>query len=545
MTAVLRLDGLQVSYGDNRIRTDVVHGVSLTVERGEFVALVGESGSGKSTTAHAVLGLLPEGGRVTGGRIVLGDDDVTGWSDAKLQRIRGSRVSLVPQDPMASLNPVQRVGEQVAETIRLHGRVARRQAAADAVDALRHAGLPNPELRARQYPHELSGGMRQRALIANAWACRPDLVIADEPTSALDVTVQKTVLDRLDTLRREQHTAVLFITHDLAVALERSDRIVVMRGGRIVDSGTPAELTDRPVGTYTRSLLDAAPSVSARRPTPSNGRVRAERAGAHEAGDLPIVAATGLRKTYRLPDGGRTVALDDVSLRLERGETLALVGESGSGKSTAARILARLVQPDDGQVLLDGVDSQTADRAFVRAWRRRAAFVYQSPFGSLDPSSSVVRIVSEPLRAFGIGDRREQAARVAELLDLVALPADVAGRRPRSLSGGQRQRVAIARALALRPELMILDEPVSALDASVQAQILQLLVDLRAEFGLTYLFISHDLAVVRQISDRVAVMTEGRIVEQGSTEAVFEHPQNDYTHRLLASIPRPGALLRP
>ncbi|WP_159499802.1 ABC transporter ATP-binding protein [Microbacterium sp. 18062] len=537
MTDALRIEDLRVAYGRGANAGEVVHGVSLTVAPGEFVSLVGESGSGKSTTAHAVLGLLPGEGRVTGGRIAIGELDVTGWPDKRFERIRGSRVGLIPQDPMTSLNPVKRIGDQVAETIRLHRRVDRRGAFADAVDALRDAGLSTPETRARQYPHELSGGMRQRALIANAWACHPSLVIADEPTSALDVTVQKIVLDRFDALRGEQGTAVLFITHDLAVALERSDRIVVMRDGRVVDEGTPAELVTRPGGTYTRALLDASPSVRRHALAASPGVVRADGAAAPGT----VVEAAGLTKSFRLPDGSRVVAVDDVGLSLERGETLALVGESGSGKSTTARIIARLTTPDAGTLLLEGTDSASADRAWVSRWRRRASFVHQSPYASLDPRSTVARIVSEPLRAHGIGDRAQRAARVLDLLDRVALPREIAERRPGALSGGQRQRVAIARALALQPELLILDEPVSALDASVQAQILQLLVDLRAEFGLTYLFISHDLAVVRQISDRVAVMTEGRVVEQGVTDRVFDSPQHEYTRRLLASIPQPGA----
>ncbi|MBW9121903.1 ABC transporter ATP-binding protein [Microbacterium trichothecenolyticum] len=538
MTAALHIEDLRVEYGPTSRGVEVVHGVSLTVEQGEFVAIVGESGSGKSTTAHAVLGLLPGQGRITGGRIQIGEVDVSGWSDKRLDRIRGSQVGLIPQDPMTSLNPVRRIGDQVAETVRLHRPVDRRGAYADAVDALRDAGLSSPETRARQYPHELSGGMRQRVLIANAWACHPPLVIADEPTSALDVTVQKLVLDRFDALRADQGTAVLFITHDLAVALERSDRILVMRDGRIVDEGTPQELAGRPTGTYTRTLLEAAPSVRRHVLVPTLGITRRRQPA--DPAEAAVVEATGLTKSFRLPGGGEVVAVANVSLRLGRGETLSLVGESGSGKSTTARIVARLTAPDAGTLLLDGDDSATAGRDVVRRWRRRAAFVYQSPYSSLDPRSTVARIVSEPLRAHRVGDRAARTARVHELLDRVALPREVADRRPGALSGGQRQRVAIARALALQPELLVLDEPVSALDASVQAQILQLLVDLRAEFGLTYLFISHDLAVVRQISDRVAVMTGGRVVEEGATAHIFEAPQHEYTRRLLASIPEPG-----
>jgi len=537
---VLRLDDVRIAYDGRGDRVEVVHGVSLSLRSGEFVAVVGESGSGKSTLAHAILGLLASNGRVVGGTIRVGDDDVTRWSDRQFGHIRGLRIGLVPQDPTISLNPVKRIGDQVAETIRLHGTSTRRQAADDAVRALADAGLPDPGVRAAQYPHELSGGMRQRALIANAWACHPQIVIADEPTSALDVTVQKQVLDRLDTIRAERSTAVLFITHDLAIALERADRIVVMHDGNVVDEGTPAELVAREHGTYTRGLLESSPGLRARSLSPSPGVP--ERAPVAIDVAAPVLEAVGLRKEYRLPGGSRVVAVEGLDLALHRGETLALVGESGSGKTTSARLLAGLVPPSGGVVLRDGVESTAQTPATRQDWRHRMQFVYQSPFASLNPRLTVERIVSEPLRAARVGTRATRAARVRQLIDLVALPASVIDRRPGALSGGQRQRVAIARAVALRPELLVLDEPVSALDASVQAQILQLLVDLRAEFGLTYLFISHDLAVVRQIADRVAVMSAGTLVEIGTTEEVFTRPQHDYTRRLLASIPKPAAV---
>ncbi|MTD16626.1 dipeptide ABC transporter ATP-binding protein [Nakamurella sp. YIM 132087] len=539
---VLELKDLRVSYGEDDNSVDAVRGVDISVAPGEFVAVVGESGSGKSTTAHAVLGLLPETGRVTGGRIVLGDDDITSAGERRLRDIRGSRVGLVPQDPLVSLNPVMRVGAQVAETLRLHTGAGRRAAAARAVELLAEVGLPDPASRAQQYPHELSGGMRQRVLLANAWACLPELVIADEPTSALDVTVQRRVLDLLDAMRREHGTAVLFITHDLGVAAERADRIVVMRHGRVVETGTPAALLAAPADEYTRTLLAASPGINPTVLAPSARVVERAAGDLGKKSDPPeiLLAGEGLTKSFPLPGSRRAqlVAVDGVDVELRAGRTTALVGESGSGKSTTARLLGRLADPTAGTVRYRGEDITRVRGEKLRAWRRQVQFVYQSPYASLDPRLAVGRIISEPLRAFEIGSATSRAADVRDLLEQVALPASVAERLPAALSGGQRQRVAIARALALRPELLILDEPVSALDASIQAQILQLLVDLRAAHGLTYLFISHDLSVVRQLADQVAVMREGRIVEQGPTEQLFSAPQHSYTQDLLAAIPR-------
>ncbi|GAA3208569.1 dipeptide ABC transporter ATP-binding protein [Oerskovia jenensis] len=528
-----------------------VDGVSLQVRAGEVVALVGESGSGKSTTAHAVINLLPRGGRRTAGTIRFAGRDLAGLSEGEWREVRGRRIGLVPQDPTVSLNPVQRVGDQVAEVLVIHGLARRREARGRAVELLEKAGLDDPAARARQYPSQLSGGMRQRVLIAIAIAAGPDLVIADEPTSALDVTVQRRILDHIELLRSTLGTAVLLITHDLGVAADRADRIVVLRHGRVVEEGPARSVLADPQHPYTRELIAAAPSLASAR-LGSEGAVRAtSRAdglpdgGARPAPSAPLLEARGLRKEFSLPRGAATrslVAVDDVSFDLHAGQTFALVGESGSGKSTTARLVLRLDQPTAGSLVLDGTDLTAARGEELRRLRRRFQVVYQSPYASLDPRFTVEQIVEEPLRAYALGDTRARRARVRELVDQVALPAASLGRGPRELSGGQRQRVAIARALALRPELVVLDEPVSALDVSVQAQILDLLVALQAEHGLAYLFISHDLAVVRQVADHVGVMHRGRLVETGTADRILLDPHEEYTRELVAAIPGRRAL---
>ncbi|MRH85965.1 dipeptide ABC transporter ATP-binding protein [Nocardia sp. SYP-A9097] len=522
---LLSIDDLRVEYRGSTGTTTAVDGVSLEVARGETVALVGESGSGKSTLAHAVIGLL-NGGVRTGGAITFAGQRLDQANELALQAIRGARIGLVPQDPGTALNPVLRIGDQVAEVLRIHGRADRRTARLEALRILTEAGLDRPEVRAGQYPQDLSGGQRQRVLIGIALACGPELIIADEPTSALDVTVQRRILDHLAGRTNDSGTAVLLITHDLAVAAERADRLVVMRQGVVVETGSATQVLRDPQHEYTRRLIAAAPSLHTELPP------------RRELGDrAPLLVATGLRKVFHIAHGTELKAVDDVSLAVGRGETLAVVGESGSGKSTTARIIARLEQPDTGSVTFDGQDIGGLRGAKLRAFRRRIQVVYQNPYISLNPKLTIARIVSEPLQAFGIGDRKARRDAVAELLDQVALPASYLDRRPAELSGGQRQRVAIARALALRPELLVLDEPVSALDVSVQAQILDLLEQLQTELGLAYLFISHDLAVVRRLADRVAVMRYGRIVETADTADLFASPAHEYTRELLAAVP--------
>ncbi|ROS63115.1 peptide/nickel transport system ATP-binding protein [Curtobacterium sp. PhB172] len=531
--SLLSIQDLTVTYGRGSSARTALHGVSLDVGRGERVAIVGESGSGKSTTAHAVLRLLPAAADLTGGTVRLsgaadgsGDLDLVTATDRQVRSVRGVRIGFVPQDPTVSLNPVTRIGTQVAEVLRIHGLATGAEARERAVEELRRAGIDRPGLRARQYPHELSGGMRQRVLIAIALIGDPELLVADEPTSALDVTVQRTILDHLDRLVAERGTSVLFITHDLGVAADRADRIVVMSEGRIVEQGTPAEVLGAPREPYTRALIAAAPSLDD--VTVSVGAAPRLQAGVDE----PLVVATGLRKSF-----ARVAAVDGVDVTVPRGRTLALVGESGSGKSTTARLVLGLERPDAGRVRFDGADVGGARGAALRAYRRQAQIVQQNPYAALHPRLSVGAVIADPLAAFGIGTRRSRAARAAELLDLVALPSAVLGRRPAELSGGQRQRVAIARALALDPSFIVLDEPVSALDVSVQAQILDLLAELQSTLGVSYLFISHDLAVVRRIAHEVSVLRGGRVVEHGDVAQVLHDPQHEYTRALLDAIP--------
>ncbi|MFB6832196.1 dipeptide ABC transporter ATP-binding protein [Streptomyces hydrogenans] len=542
--ALLAVRDLTITYATRAGPVPAVRGVDLIVRPGEVLALVGESGSGKSTTAHAVLGLLPPGARVDGGTIRYAGTDLAAADESVLRAHRGRAIGLVPQDPAVSLNPVQRVGSQVAEVLLLHGLAADRDTAhARAAELLGEAGLDRPRDRARQYPHELSGGMRQRVLIAIALAARPRLLVADEPTSALDVTVQRTILDHLDTLTRTSETAVLLITHDLGVAADRAGRVAVMARGRVVETGPTDEVLTSPRHPYTKTLLAAAPAFAPARRTPS-GTAKARDGGTPAPAPADLLTAENLVKEYPHRRTGRHTppppAVDGVSLRVARGETLALVGESGSGKSTTARLLLRLTDPTAGRITFDGQDVTRLRGAALRALRRRLQIVYQNPYTSLDPRLPVAEIVAEPLRAFRVAGRAERARRVAVLLDRVHLPADVARRRPAELSGGQRQRVAIARALALRPDLVVCDEPVSALDVSAQAHVLDVLAELQREDGLSYLFITHDLAVVRRIAHRVAVMRHGRIVETGPVETVFTEPREAWTRALLDAVPGRG-----
>ncbi|GAA2594742.1 ABC transporter ATP-binding protein [Dactylosporangium fulvum] len=528
MADLLSVRGLRVSYRSGHQTVPAVAGVDLTVRRGEVVAVVGESGSGKSTTAHAIIGLLRDNARIEAGEILFAGTDLLTRTDRQLRAVRGRGIGLIPQDPAVSLNPVLPVGIQVAEVLRIHRQARdRRDALAQAVDLLARAGLPDPQRCARQYPHQLSGGMCQRVLIAIALAGRPQLLIADEPTSALDVTVQRQILDHLEALARQDGTAVLLITHDLAVAADRAQQIVVLSQGRSVERGPAEALLADPTHPYTRRLVADAPRLTDSRlevgaPPPPAGPPR-----------QPLLTVRGLTKVYR----GDTPAVDGINLSIARGETLALVGESGSGKSTTARLLVGLDRPTAGTILVDGVDVSALNRAGRRALHRQVQIVDQNPYAAMDPRFTVRQIVEEPLRAFRVADRTARQARIAELLDQVALPASLARRRPAELSGGQRQRVAIARALALHPQLLICDEPVSALDVTVQAQILRLLARLRAELGLSMLFITHDLAVVRRIADRVAVMRAGRLVETGHADDVLTRPRHPYTRQLLAAVP--------
>lgn len=528
---ILDVAGLRVAYRDKSGQRTVVHDIGFEVRAGEVVALVGESGSGKSSTAQALIGLLPEGGILQQGTIRLNGQDIAGWPQRRLDGIRGSIISLVPQDPGNSLNPVRTIGEQVAEILTVHGRASGAAARVQAIELLERVGLSQPQLRARQYPHELSGGMRQRVLIAIAIALKPSLIIADEPTSALDVTVQRHILDLIDDLRREYGTAVLLVTHDLGIAADRSDRLIVLQHGRIQEQGRTADILANPRSNYTRRLLADAPSLNA----------RPKAAPAHPVASVvaadDIVVVDRLVQDFGAGRGGSFRAVDDVSFRVRRGSTHAIVGESGSGKTTTIRIVSAFQKPTSGQVLIDGLDLASLRGEALRQLRKKIQLVYQNPYGSLDPRQTITGIVEEPLLNFERLPRRERLAKVAATLDKVRLPADISQRRPHSLSGGQRQRVAIARALVLDPQILVLDEAVSALDVTVQAQILDLLGELQRELGLTYLFVSHDLAVVRQIADTVSVLNAGQLVETGRVEDVFSNPSSPYTRELIDAVP--------
>ncbi len=621
-----------------------VRDANFTVYPGQWVAIVGESGSGKSTSAMAVLGLLPGTGHVVNGSIKLDGEEIAGAKQSEFDKLRGTKMGLVPQDPMSNLNPVWRIGSQVKEALKANnmdvahekrsalakalagdevevkgnddetflgakelpelmteakkalteagvsgeafdkvvarftnewvpGSETRWRVADDLIKAgvaddqawylakkyvigstmddriaglLSEAGLPDAATRARQFPHEFSGGMRQRALIAIGLACRPDLLIADEPTSALDVTVQKRILDHLHMLTDSLGTAVLFITHDLGLAAERAQRIVVMYKGQVVESGPSLEVLQHPQHPYTKRLVAAAPSLASQRII--SAKERGENADAlldhHIAGESTleksehIITVDHLTKEFKLPRKKEMFkAVDDVSFSVKRGTTLAIVGESGSGKSTVANMVLHLLKPTSGKVFYEGRDTSTFKAKDLLGFRRHVQPVFQNPYGSLDPMYSIFRSIEEPLRIHKIGDSKWRANRVKELLDMVEMPASVMGRYPNELSGGQRQRIAIARAMALDPDVIVCDEAVSALDVLVQDQVLRLLNDLQAEKGLSYLFITHDLAVVRQIADEVVVMQHGKLVEHATTDEVFDHPQKQYTRDLLDAIP--------
>lgn len=524
---LLELQNVSIAYRQGSSSQRVVHNVSFSIQPGEVVALVGESGSGKTTTAQAIIGLLAENGHLEQGAIRLNGTDIAHWSTRQLDAVRGAQISLIPQDPASSLNPVKTIGEQVAEIINIHQRLPRKLVRQRVVELLARVGLTHPELRVRQYPHELSGGMKQRVLIAIAIALRPALIIADEPTSALDVTVQKRILDLIDELRQEFGTAVLFVTHDLGVAAERADRLLVFRQGRVQEQGATAEVLQAPAHEYTRRLFADVPSLAFAAP-PTIVR-QAE----------PAIVVNQLVKDFRFAGRGGQVfrALDQVSFSVQRGTTHALVGESGSGKTTLARCLLGFQRPDAGQIIIDGVDFTRLKGEALRQFRRRIQLVYQNPFASLDPAQTLYQAIEEPLLNFEPVAKAERYRRVRELFERVALPAELLTRKPRELSGGQRQRVAIARALILQPRVLVLDEATSALDVTVQAQILRLLEQLQRELGLTYLFISHDLATVRQISHSVSVLCRGQQVDTGTTAEVFALPGSDYTRQLIAAIP--------
>ena len=567
---LLEIKNLEVAFKTQNGMVKALKGVDITLMAGKTLAIVGESGSGKSTTAHAIINLLPGSGKITGGEVLFDGRDLSKLSQKEIQFIRGREIGFVPQDPMANLNPVWSIGFQVEEAIRANG-IAKGRADVKkrAIQVLKEAGLEDADKRMKQFPHQFSGGMRQRVLIGMGLSSSPKLLIADEPTSALDVTVQRKILDHLESLTRESGTALLFITHDLGLAAERAEQLVVMYKGRVVESGPSREILQNPLHPYTQRLVAAAPSLASRRIQSGRKSVVAAAstplyAGTSDAGvteSIDLVTAASIRaeqiahtpaagnaievhdltKIYKIRgakgDAKTLKAVDGVNFTIASGTTMALVGESGSCKSTVARMLLRLEDATSGEIRIDGVDTAPLKGRELLNLRRRMQPVFQDPYGSLNPLRNIGNTIGEPLDVHKVGDRKSRRARVFELLDQVSLPRTLAGRYPNELSGGQRQRVAIARALSLKPDIVILDEAVSALDVLVQAQILRLLSELQEELNLTYLFITHDLAVVRVIADNVSVMQGGRIVEAASTDEVFGNPSMEYTKELLDAIP--------
>jgi ABC-type glutathione transport system ATPase component len=534
--SLLEVRDLRIAFGRHEAAREVVRGISFSVAPGETLAIVGESGSGKTTTALSIIGLLPRGASCRG-TIGFQGRDLLGLPPADLMRLRGQQIAMVFQEPMTSLNPVLSIGRQLTEGTIAHGRATGPEARRLALAMLKRVGMTDPEMRLGQYPHELSGGMRQRVMIAMAMAMRPALLIADEPTTALDVTIQAQILDLMRAMTAESGTSLVLITHDMGVVAEMADRVLVMRDGEVVEEAAATALFARPSRPYTRALLAAVPTLAGAGAT-----------AAPAASSQPILAAEAVSKTFwtsRLFAARRgTRALDDVSLTVMPGESVALVGESGSGKSTLGRAIARLTDIDSGAIRIDGEElSRLAGPALRRA-RAKVQLIFQDPYASLDPRFTVARTVAEPIIVHGLAGRRAAMDRVEGLLARVGLDAQSAHRYPHEFSGGQRQRIAIARALASEPRIVIADEPTSSLDVSIQAQVLDLLAELRQDRGISLLFISHDLAVVRRIANRVAVMRAGRILELGPTDAVLGAPRHAYTKALISAVPLPDPARR-
>jgi peptide/nickel transport system ATP-binding protein len=541
---VLDIADLSVSVRGEDGEREVVSNLSLTLARGETLCIAGESGSGKSMTALAIMQLLPQpAARISSGKIRLGDTDLATLDERQMRRIRGDRIAMIFQEPMTSLNPVLSIGRQLTESIEAHTSLSHGEARQRAIEALKAVRISEAESRLKQFPHELSGGMRQRVMIAMALALEPDVLIADEPTTALDVTVQGEVLELLRDLQRQHGTSVILITHDMGVVAEMADRVIIMRHGRMVEEGKTSDIFARPQADYTRELLAAVPRIG-------SGVGRQKSRDATEASKPANVAEVkDLHVRFDLRGGvfgrvnARVHAVEGVNFSIAPNETLALVGESGCGKSTTAKALAGLVAYS-GDIVIGGRNLSGLGRDERKAVRRDVQMIFQDPFASLDPRMRVGDLVAEPLVIHGIASKEERRERVAALFERVGLSADQMELYPHEFSGGQRQRVCIARALALRPKLIIADESVSALDVSVQARVLDLLKELQHEFGVAYLFISHDMAVVENISDRVAVMYLGQIVEMGTRDQVFSNPRHPYTKRLIEAVPVPDPAQR-
>ena len=526
--ALLSVDNLSVSFVTRNGTNKAVDNVSFSVEERQITAIIGESGSGKSVSCYAMLGLVPSPpGRIDGGKAHFQGQDLLALSEDELRAIRGRDITMIFQDPMTCLNPFMKIGDQLIEPLTLHKGLVKGPARERAMALLDEVGIRDPQAAMRAFPHEFSGGMRQRVMIAMALINEPKLLIADEPTTALDVTIQAQILKLIAELQTKRDIGVLFISHDLAVVSDIADQIVVMEKGKVVESGQPKAIFDNPQHPYTQKLLAAIPSGQKATDTVTQD---------------PLIRIENLR-TWFTPTGGAgpVKAVEDVSLEIHRGEVLGLVGESGSGKSTLGRSILRLVPITDGQITFEGTELTSLQGRSLKQFRHRMQMIFQDPYASLNPRMTVYDTLAEPLLLHGLVRKADLDRAIRELMENVGLARAFVRKYPHEFSGGQRQRIAIGRALATRPEFIVADEPVSALDVTIQAQILDLLADLTKEYGLTMLFISHDLAVIRQIADRIAVMYHGKLVEEGSTAQVFEMPQQDYTRSLLAAIPGANA----
>ncbi|NCN41067.1 ABC transporter ATP-binding protein [bacterium] len=561
--SLIQIKNLSVEFQTDEASVKAVKNISFDIPKGKTVGLVGESGSGKSVSSLAIMGLIPNPpGEVTSGEILFEGKDLLKFSESKMRKIRGKRISMIFQEPMTSLNPVFTVGDQICESLILHEKMSKQEAWEKAIDLLDQVGIPNPSERIKSYPHEMSGGQRQRVMIAMAISCNPDLLIADEPTTALDVTIQKQILELIADLQKKYGMSVLFITHDLGVIADISDEVVVMYRGDIVEKNSTEEVFKKPSHPYTKGLLACRPNLDEhprRLPTvsdfmtPEGKEIHPDESVLRAAKEtrvigeaqIPLLEITNLKKHFPLKKGffggvqSWVKAVDDVTLTVRKGRTLGLVGESGCGKTTLGRTILRLIEPTEGQIKYNGIDVTALNKNDMRAMRRKMQIIFQDPYASLNPRMTIGAALMEPMVIHKLGSSKsERLDMSAKLMDRVGLHPSMLNRYPHEFSGGQRQRICIARALAVEPEFIICDESVSALDVSIQAQILNLLLDLQEELNLTYVFISHDLAVVKFISDEVAVMYNGKVVEMNDAVGIYERPQHEYTKKLLSAIPK-------